>query len=68
MRAYSALNLTTQIHPSAMNPRHPSDAPHDHDDARYPVRKTDAQWRDKLDPMQFQVARKAATERPFTGQ
>ena len=42
--------------------------PHPQDDPRYPVRKTDAEWRAQLDGMQFQVARKAATERPFTGQ
>jgi len=41
--------------------------PHPHDDPRYPVHKTEAEWREQLDPMQFQVARKAATERPFTG-
>lgn len=41
---------------------------HDHDDPRYPVRKTDAEWRQALDPMQYRVARHAATERPFTGQ
>lgn len=41
--------------------------PHDHDDPRYPVRKTDEQWRAQLDPMQYQVARHAATERAFTG-
>lgn len=40
---------------------------HDHDDPRYPVRKTDAEWRALLDPMQYKVARHAATERPFTG-
>ena len=41
--------------------------PHPQDDPRYPVRKTEEEWRAQLDPMQFQVARKAATERPFTG-
>ena len=42
--------------------------PHAHDDARYPVRKTDAEWRAQLNAVQYKVARQAATERPFTGQ
>lgn len=33
----------------------------------YPVKKTDAEWRAQLDPMQFEVTRHAATERAFTG-
>ncbi len=37
------------------------------DDPSYPVRKSDAQWREQLDPMQYQVARHAATERAFSG-
>ncbi len=41
---------------------------HDIDDPRYPVRKTDAQWREQLDPMQYEVARHGATERAFSGQ
>lgn len=40
---------------------------HDHDDPRYPVHKSDAEWRAQLDPMQYDVARHAATERAFTG-
>jgi peptide-methionine (R)-S-oxide reductase len=42
--------------------------PHDHDDPRYPVRKSDSEWRAQLDPMQYRVARQAATERAFTGE
>ncbi len=50
-----------------MNPFRRTPPPHPHDDPRYEVRKTDAQWRAELDPMQYQVARHAATERAFTG-
>lgn len=35
--------------------------------SQYKVKKTDAQWREQLDDMQFAVTRKAATERAFTG-
>jgi len=31
------------------------------------ISKTDAQWRAMLEPMEYQVARQAATERAFTG-
>ena len=33
----------------------------------YKVKKTDTQWREQLDPMQYEVTRHAATERAFTG-
>lgn len=32
------------------------------------VEKTDAQWREQLDRMQYEVTRHAATERAFTGE
>jgi peptide-methionine (R)-S-oxide reductase len=34
----------------------------------YRVDKTDDQWKEELSPEQYAVLRKAATERPFTGQ
>lgn len=41
--------------------------PHAHDDERYEIRKDDDTWRSELNPLQYQVTRQAATERPFTG-
>lgn len=32
------------------------------------IQKTDAEWRAQLKPLQYQVARQAATERAFTGE
>lgn len=31
------------------------------------IEKTDAQWREELTPEQYEVLRRGATERPFTG-
>lgn len=41
--------------------------PHAHDDPRYAVKKSEDEWRKELDPLQYEVARHAATERAFTG-
>ncbi len=37
------------------------------DPKQYPISKSEEEWRAQLDPMQFEVARHAATERPFSG-
>ena len=36
-------------------------------DGDYKIAKTDEEWRQELTPEQYQIARQAGTERPFTG-
>jgi len=33
----------------------------------FPVKKTEAEWKEKLSPKQYAVLRESATERPYTG-
>lgn len=35
--------------------------------SNYPIQKTDAEWREQLEPLEYEVTRHAATERAFTG-
>jgi len=35
---------------------------------RYEIERTDAQWKELLTPGQYAILRKAATERPFSGE
>ena len=34
---------------------------------KYPIEKSDAEWKSQLDPLSYTVLRKHGTERPFTG-
>ena len=43
-------------------------APEGRAPAREKIVKSDAEWRDELTPVQYKVARRAGTERAFTGE
>lgn len=38
------------------------------DTGEYPLERSEKEWKQNLQPLQYQVLREAATERPFTGQ
>ncbi len=51
--------------PKDMQSKHTS-ARHN-DTGNYPLSRSEQEWKDQLEPMQYQVLRQAGTERPFTG-
>jgi peptide-methionine (R)-S-oxide reductase len=45
-----------------------SSAQNDKKDQNYEITKTESEWKAELTPMEYQVLRNAATERPFTSE
>ena len=37
-------------------------------DSKYPINKSDAEWREELSPEQYRILREKGTERPHTGE
>jgi peptide-methionine (R)-S-oxide reductase len=56
MDCFASLAMTTKLKGGLMS------------DTTDKVRKTEAEWRKELTPVQYAVLREKATERPFTGQ
>ncbi len=51
--------------PSDMRPG--EKIPRDNDTGEYKVKRSEKEWKELLDPLQFEILRKAGTERAFTG-
>jgi peptide-methionine (R)-S-oxide reductase len=51
--------------PKDMKSAHPMTR--NNDKGEYTIQKSEEEWKDQLGPLQFEILRRAATERPFTG-
>jgi peptide-methionine (R)-S-oxide reductase len=73
MAGFIAIVAALVLIPGIINTQNPSDMRSRHqmtqenDSGEYRVKKTEEEWKERLEPLQFEVLRKAATERPFTG-
>lgn len=70
---YSIFSIITFLTISCSFTQNPSDMQSRHtsvqhnDTGNYPIQKSEEDWKQTLEPMQFYVLRQAGTERPFTG-
>ena len=70
MTRLTLILITLIILPGAVFTQYPSDMRtrhHDNDPGEYRIKRSEKEWKDLLDPLQFEVLRRAATERAFTG-
>ncbi len=51
---------------SDMRSKHP--AAKDNDHGEYRISRSDSEWKDILDPLQYEILRRSGTERAFTGE
>jgi peptide-methionine (R)-S-oxide reductase len=69
---FTILILTMLINISCSFTQNPTDmqsraSTRNNDTGNYPLKRSNEEWKETLDPIQYHVLREAGTERPFTG-